>query len=95
MKQLQERLTQKYPPTAAEWAVEHAQYALGLASADDIPPSLNDDDTAKVLGVKSNTIKVWRCTGDREIQFSKTGRSAANSTLSVLQLLIESGRAVA
>ena len=95
MNQLIKRLNQKYPLEAAEWGAEHAQYALGLPSIDDIPPSLTDADTAKVLGVKSDTVKVWRCTGDRKIQYSKTGRSAANSTLSVLQVLIESGRVAA
>lgn len=93
MKNLQERLAQNHSPEAAEWAVEHAQYALGLTSADDIPPSISDPEAAKVLGVKPGTMQVWRCNGDRRIRFAKTGRSAANSTMSVLQVLIESGAA--
>lgn len=85
---LQQQLAENFAPDAIEWVIEHAQSALGV---DVLPASLDDTDTATVMGVQPATVQIWRCTGDRKIQYIRTGRTARNSTVSVLRVLLESG----
>lgn len=83
-----EKLGTEFDSETVDWVIDHAAYTLGV---DELPPTLGDSDVAKILGVKTATVQVWRCTGDRKIEYAKTGRSAINSTVSVLRTLIESG----
>lgn len=81
-------LSSEFDPDAIEWVIDHAKSALGV---DELPPSLDEPDTAIVMGVQPSTVQVWRCTGGRRIQFVKTGRTARNNTASVLRVMLESG----
>lgn len=41
---------------------------------DDLPALVEDKQAAKVLGVKQNTLAVWRSTGRYRLPFVKVGR---------------------
>ena len=83
-----EKLSTEFSEDAVDWVINHAQFVLGV---DTLPPTLSDTEAARILDVRPPTNQVWRCTGDRKIQYTKTGRSAKNNTLSVLKVLLESG----
>ena len=90
MQTLIEKLTREFGADSAEWAIDHAKYALGIDG--DLPPSVTDSQGAVIFNVKPATFRVWRCTRDREIEFAKVGRSVQNKTTSVLREFIRSGR---
>ena len=86
-----EKLLDEYESSTVEWAINHARHRLGLNAEEDLPPTVSDTEAGLILDVKPATIQLWRCTGNKCIQYVKPGRSALNLTESVLRTLLNSG----
>lgn len=56
------------------------------------PIYLKDRETAEVLGVKTTTLGIWRCTGRHDLEYIKTGRRPVYPLRGVARFLLAQRR---
>ena len=52
---------------------EHISNVLGIPTGS-MPPFVDEVATARILGVRPNTLQNWRCTGRYNLPYTKVGK---------------------